>query len=160
MGCHEIPNMAFLEPERGLPQRCLFLKEKFSAPAGCSPSPISLVVSVGSPSCPRSQCSVSHGTCHCYVKCTQVWGPGLGPHSGAGDITYLSFSTFFLLFHHTVYTHRTRGWVFPVEKELGYRGHSFSPPVFIKRQPRLFSIGWHSYVFKPIADLFKGEPGF
>lgn len=95
-----------------------------------------------------------------YVSLLREMHAGLGPHSGAGNITYLSFSTFFLLFHHTVCTHRTRGWVFPVEKELGYRRHSFSPPVFIKRQPRLFSIGWHSYVFKPIADLFKGEPGF
>ena len=156
MRCHEIPNMAFLEPERGLLQRCLFLKETFLAPAGCSPSPVSLVVSLGSPACPYSQCSVSHGTCHCYMKCMQVWGPAAGP----GEITYLSFSTFLLLFHHAVCTHRTRGWVFPAEKELGYRRHSFSRPVFIKRQPRLFSIGWNSYVFKPIADLFKGKLDF
>ena len=121
---HEIPRIAFLEPETGIPQRCWFLKKIFLASAECSPSPVGHVFLVGSPACPYSQWCVSRESCHCYMKCMQVWGSAWG----LGEITCLSFPMFLLLIHHLACVYTPNGEdVFPIEKELNNRRHSFLP---------------------------------
>lgn len=91
---HETPNFPFLEPETGLPPRCLFLKERFLAPSGGGGPPVPPVT--WSRWVPSPSLLAHKGFLRIHFELHEMHA-GLGPALGPGSLTSLSCLAFLLL---------------------------------------------------------------